>query len=312
MRFLASVAACLCFGSPAANMVYFSDNQPTRAGGVLSGSGMGYLGQMLSAAGVEKLAQKLAKTPAGANALKNIGMLIASGAGEGVEETLESLLNPFLQRLSYDKNAQTVFQNPKLLADAAYEGLIGGILGMFGRGTSTAIDLVSNMIYDGIMPGEKLMADAGVSEPEVRGAIVLNDMAKEENANGSSAQLESYNPLDENLLTELAVSGEKHNPDDIVAITRSSENKLVWLENGTDRAGLNHIVVEHANDFEKQGVLQKDLPRYIMSAIESGKIVGYQGRGTGRPIYEFVYNGEVCRIAITVSDNGFIVGANPK
>ena len=73
-----------------------------------------------------------------------------------------------------------------ILADAAYEGLIGGILGMFGRGTSTAIDLVSNMIYDGAMPGEKLMADAGVSEPEVRGAFVLNEMAKVDEADGQS------------------------------------------------------------------------------------------------------------------------------
>ena len=40
--------------------------------------------------------------------------------------------------------------------------------------------------------------------------------------------------------------------------------------------------------------------------------MGYQGRGTGRPIYEFVYNGEVRQVAITVGSNGFIVGANPK
>ena len=68
----------------------------------------------------------------------------------------------------------------------------------------------------------------------------------------------------------------------------------MWLENGTDTAGLNHIITEHADDF-----LNK-------------KIVGYQGRGTGRPIYEFTYNGEIHKVAITVGNNGFIVGANPK
>ena len=124
-------------------------------------------------AGVEKLAQKLASTPKGAQALTNIGKLIASGASEGVEETLESLLQPFLQQLSYDKSAQNVFQNPKLLADAVYEGVIGGILGMFGSGTNTAVDLVDNLIHNNIMPGEKLMADAGVGESEVLGAMVL-------------------------------------------------------------------------------------------------------------------------------------------
>ena len=79
--------------------------------------------------------------------------------------------------MTYDKNAETFLQNPKLLLEAGYEGMLGSIIGVFGRGTSNAVDLVHNMIYDGIMPGEKLMADAGVSESEVLGAVVLNDMA---------------------------------------------------------------------------------------------------------------------------------------
>ena len=39
-----------------------------------------------------------------------------------------------------------------------------------------------------------------------------------------------YGIESETLLTELALSGEKYNLNDIVAITKSSENKLVWLE----------------------------------------------------------------------------------
>ena len=44
--------------------------------------------------------------------------------------------------------------------------------------------------------------------------------------------------------------------------------------------------------------------------IKYGKIVEKQGRH-GRPIYEFKYEGKIRRIAITVGDNGYIVGANP-
>ena len=55
--------------------------------------------------------------------------------------------------------------------------------------------------------------------------------------------------LDVNLLDEMANSGAKYNPDDIVAITKTADGKLVWLENGTDTAGLNHIITEHADDF---------------------------------------------------------------
>lgn len=43
-----------------------------------------------------------------------------------------------------------------------------------------------------------------------------------------------------------------------------------------------------------------------------GHIVGYQGKGTGRPIYEVDYNGTKRRVAVTVGSNGYIVGANPK
>ena len=114
------------------------------------------------------------------------------------------------------------------------------------------------------------------------------------------------------LLDELANSGVKYNPEDIVAITKTADGKLVWLENGTDTAGLNHIITEHADDFLNKGITQEQIPDYIMNALENGKIVGYQGRGTGRPIYEFTYNGEIHKVAITVGNNGFIVGANPK
>lgn len=113
-------------------------------------------------------------------------------------------------------------------------------------------------------------------------------------------------------LDELANSGVKYNPEDIVAITKTADGKLVWLENGTDTAGLNHIITEHADDFLNKGIMQEQIPDYVMNALENGKIVGYQGRGTGRPIYEFTYNGEIHKVAITVGNNGFIVGANPK
>ena len=118
--------------------------------------------------------------------------------------------------------------------------------------------------------------------------------------------------LNSNLLDELANSGVKYNPEDIVAITKTADGKLVWLENGTDTAGLNHIITEHADDFLNKGITQEQIPDYVMNALENGKIVGYQGRGTERPIYEFTYNGEIHKVAITVGNNGFIVGANPK
>lgn len=45
----------------------------------------------------------------------------------------------------------------------------------------------------------------------------------------------------------------------------------MWLENGTDTAGLNHIITEHADDFLNKGITQEQIPDYVMNALENGK-----------------------------------------
>lgn len=117
------------------------------------------------------------------------------------------------------------------------------------------------------------------------------------------------------LINELVTQGVKINVDDVVAITEDSLGKIVWLENGhlgKNASGLKHIIAEHEDQFTKQGILVEEIPRYLMAAVKYGNIVDYQGKGTGRPIYEFSYEGKLRRVAITIADNGYIVGANPK
>ena len=46
-----------------------------------------------------------------------------------------------------------------------------------------------------------------------------------------------------------------------------------------------------------------------MTALKDGKVVGTQRT---RTIYELMYEGKLQRVAISVGDSGFIVGANPK
>ncbi|HLR34705.1 MAG TPA: hypothetical protein VK071_05160 [Tissierellales bacterium] len=93
--------------------------------------------------------------------------------------------------------------------------------------------------------------------------------------------------LHSNLLDELANSGVKYNVNDIVAITKTPDGRSVWLENGNSKAGLKHVM-KHADEFISKGIPEKDISKFIMEALENGKVVGYQGRGTGRPIYEVV------------------------
>ncbi|MEL7605177.1 MAG: hypothetical protein AAGU39_03960, partial [Sedimentibacter saalensis] len=112
------------------------------------------------------------------------------------------------------------------------------------------------------------------------------------------------------LLDELASNGVKYTADDVLAVTKTADGKLVWLESGNSKAGMQHIL-EHADDFAQKGIQQSQIKDLVMESLTNGKIVGYQGRGTGRPIYEVTFGGKTYQTAITVGDNGFIVGANP-
>ncbi|AJP58942.1 hypothetical protein UC34_22370 [Pandoraea vervacti] len=81
---------------------------------------------------------------------------------------------------------------------------------------------------------------------------------------------------------------------------------------GTSAAGLQHVIEEHGPEFASMGVSQSQIPEVLIQAVTKGRIVGYQGAGTGRPIYEVSINGKEQRIAITVGSNGYIVGENPR
>ena len=204
-----------------------------------------------------------------------------------------------------DETAEAVASGEKLLKESGtiYESFADM---MSPDDAAKYLDFLENGSREGLTSAEL----AGVEKADV--LLVSQKVGYEDvwDLRNVGEALESG--LNSNLLDELANSGVKYNPEDIVAITKTADGKLVWLENGTDTAGLNHIITEHADDFLNKGITQEQIPDYVMNALENGKIVGYQGRGTGRPIYEFTYNGEIHKVAITVGNNGFIVGANPK
>ncbi|WP_220347555.1 hypothetical protein [Thalassotalea euphylliae] len=113
------------------------------------------------------------------------------------------------------------------------------------------------------------------------------------------------------LLNQLNKNGVKHNPANIVQIGKNADGKIIFLETGNAGAGLQHILQRHGSDFVNRGISYPDIPLAVITAVTKGKIVGYQGKGKGRPIYEINFAGKTQRIAITTGSNGFIVGANP-
>ena len=114
------------------------------------------------------------------------------------------------------------------------------------------------------------------------------------------------------LIDEVVANGDKISPDNVVMITKDPSGKIVWLESGNKTSGLQHIINEHGHQFNGKGISNEDIPDYVLEAVYQGNIVGTQGKKNPRTVYEFIYKGEKQRIAVQVSKNGYIVGANPK
>jgi hypothetical protein len=116
----------------------------------------------------------------------------------------------------------------------------------------------------------------------------------------------------QDYLNELAKNEIKHTPENIVDIRRMPDGRLAFLETGSSNGGLVHIIEEHGKHFADVGIHADQIPEAVMTAVTRGKIIGYQGKGPGRPVFDFVFNDTQHRMAVTIGDNGFIVGANPK
>ena len=114
------------------------------------------------------------------------------------------------------------------------------------------------------------------------------------------------------LISEVVASGEKISPEKVVMITRDPNGKIVWLESGNTKSGLEHIINKHGHEFNGRGIANNDIPDYVLEAVYQGNVVGTQGKRNPRTIYEFVYNGKTQRIAVQVGSNDYIVGANLK
>uniref|UniRef100_UPI0005760E4F VENN motif pre-toxin domain-containing protein n=1 Tax=Serratia marcescens TaxID=615 RepID=UPI0005760E4F len=112
------------------------------------------------------------------------------------------------------------------------------------------------------------------------------------------------------LFKEMTIQGIKFTPENVVGAAKDNSGKIIFLEKGNSKSGLQHIVEEHGDQFAQIGVSEARIPDVVMKAVTDGKIVGYQGAGAGRPIYETMIDGKKYNIAVTVGSNGYVVGAN--
>ncbi|NJR50423.1 MAG: hypothetical protein HC780_13515 [Leptolyngbyaceae cyanobacterium CSU_1_3] len=132
------------------------------------------------------------------------------------------------------------------------------------------------------------------------------------------------------MINELVQAGIKVSPSKVIRAARvpkgvafqvNSDGSVqtvdkIFLELGkhTGRnrgGGFSHILEEHALNFADQGIPQDQIADVVMSTLVKGERVGTQGVEGTRVVYRYVFGGETKYMAITVGDNGFVVGANP-
>ncbi|MGB8843102.1 MAG: hypothetical protein WCC64_18765 [Aliidongia sp.] len=118
------------------------------------------------------------------------------------------------------------------------------------------------------------------------------------------------NLVDPTHIAELVANGVKFTPENVIATGRNADGQVIFLETGNSNAGLQHIIDEHGAQFSDAGIPENKIPEVVIQAVTEGKIVGYQGSGTGRPIYQITVGGVPRKIAVTIGDSGYIVGAN--
>ena len=219
---------------------------------------------------VERIVNKLAKTDAGRTATR----ILLSGVGEGAEEAITDLVEPAI-RASYDSGAaaQQSYLTPEgrreLAAQAAYDALIGGVLGVAGGGVgilngenaqknaalrtqeqlrqagytgtvrqktkadlereSRQADLLAGNLY---RPGDptRQLASAPKTGAETDGAQLLKDYATK----AETAQEENAAPADiRETGLETRIAGIKGNDTASVGNASTAMENTLWMRRGT-------------------------------------------------------------------------------
>jgi hypothetical protein len=112
------------------------------------------------------------------------------------------------------------------------------------------------------------------------------------------------------LVSEVQRSGHKISPQKVVRIGRERSERVVWVEQGDEDSGLAHMMKpDRVSDFGRYGVAASDIADVVFRAATTGRPVGISGRD--RIVYATEHQGRPLLIAVTVSANGYIVGAYP-
>ncbi|MBL8094843.1 MAG: hypothetical protein JNL73_11815 [Anaerolineales bacterium] len=141
------------------------------------------------------------------------------------------------------------------------------------------------------------------------GSAVGNDGGAASPGGGGSGPTGAQDPAEAaRLIQKVQDNGAKISPERVTWIRELDDGRIVWLEQGNDRSGLEHIVASHGDQFQTKGVPPADIPAILADAIESEPVLVFD---SGEAIYSVSYGGNRFHVLIAVGDNGYIVTAHP-
>lgn len=159
----------------------------------------------------EKLVGKLAKTDAG----RSVVRALTNAVGEGAEEAVADILNPAIRAI-YDKGAAakssyTTAEGAKeMLAQSAYDAMIGAVLSTFGTaaGIAKGIDAQKNAALRAGEPAANVNAEASAKPAEAENIAAE---AQAEAAPVETAQVEDSQATVRTLLKKGIISNSEAN-----------------------------------------------------------------------------------------------------
>ncbi|MEO1254732.1 MAG: Hint domain-containing protein, partial [Bacteroidota bacterium] len=118
----------------------------------------------------------------------------------------------------------------------------------------------------------------------------------------------------EDLTEELANQGTRFSRENMVAITRNPDGTVMWLESGSNRAGLQHIMERHGSNFADKlnANNQEEVVELVMNSINNRTPIATRPTpGDTRGGTDYLYDIDGSNLRVSVGGNGFIVTAFP-
>ena len=135
------------------------------------------------------------------------------------------------------------------------------------------------------------------------------------------ARIDALNlsPTQKELIKLAAAGHVKMNMENIIRIWQVDKQQIpglkrqfLWVEDNKPNVGYQHML-NHANEFREFDITNDQLPEVAEAATKIG-ILGFlqgkRGNETDRPVFGLNFYGNPLAVAISVGNNGFVIGMN--